>query len=238
MPLVLHTWLCTWAPTLTDVQPAARVHLPAHSLLLKYLHAHQSFCPTRAQRQCRQHCDPLHASTPSIVHCTALAHLCHQLYVRILSHIHIHLHSPLSAPADVPQPLPSPHIRTPHLSVSLLLPPLPLPPPLLFAIFNHFPAPLLLPWNCPPQVVAFAQLSDESSLSQIRRFCTVHLKRNASAPFSCRIGSLQLSSSSTLCLVRFPDEAQAEQEYPIFPFAFPSEGSQTHAYSSAAAGEG
>lgn len=71
------------------------------------------------------------------------------------------------------------------------------------------------------------QLSDESSLSQIRRFCTIHLKHNASTPFSYRIRSLQLSSSSTRCLVRSPDEAQAEQEYPVFLFAFTSEGSQT-----------
>lgn len=39
--------------------------------------------------------------------------------------------------------------------------------------------------------MALTQPGDEASLSQMRRFCPIHLKPNAPAPFSCRITSLQ-----------------------------------------------
>lgn len=135
VPLVLHTSLCTWAPTLTDMQPAACVHLPAHSLLLKYLRAHQSFCSTRAQGQCKQHCDPLHAFILLIVHCAALAHPCHQLYIHILSHIHICFYSLFQHLQMCPSPSPA----------HTFLPVPPTPWFLSSCHLSHFPLPCSSP---------------------------------------------------------------------------------------------
>lgn len=216
--------------------------LPSHSLLLRYPHINHSSEPNAASNPIALTPTSVPSIVHCIIlvyFCAVSLMLC---FPQFLQHtnIHIHLQSPTRGPSLIlcagilslqtcpslspsAGPLPAricthPHVPAhPHCAFLLHLPsyllaPLPFPLPLLFTTSNRFLTPILVLWNSQPQAVAFMLPCDESGLSQITRFCTIHWKLNASAPFSCWIHSLQLSSSSLPSQAKSPDEVHAEQE--------------------------